>query len=88
MLKLEIKRRGSSSSLATVFRRVGFRTIVLNGEAITDGQLALGIAPGTNWHFEINGHEFFAKGSNFIPPGMSAVDCSSEGLEGRAHSML
>ncbi|KAI5236601.1 glycoside hydrolase family 2 protein, partial [Aureobasidium subglaciale] len=23
---------------------------------------------GNNWHFEINGHEFYAKGSNFIPP--------------------
>ena len=35
---------------------------------ISNMQLAQGIAPGNNWHFEINGHEFYAKGSNFIPP--------------------
>lgn len=35
---------------------------------ISDRQLAQGIAGGNNWHFEINGHEFYAKGSNFIPP--------------------
>ena len=35
---------------------------------ISDEQIAQGIAPGNNWHFEINGHEFYAKGSNFIPP--------------------
>jgi beta-mannosidase len=35
---------------------------------ISESQLAQGIAPGNNWHFEINGHEFYAKGSNFIPP--------------------
>jgi len=37
-------------------------------EPISAAQLAQGIAPGNNWHFEINGHEFYAKGSNFIPP--------------------
>jgi beta-mannosidase len=37
-------------------------------EPISDSQLALGIAPGNNWHFEVNGREFYAKGSNFIPP--------------------
>ncbi|KAH9815334.1 Beta-mannosidase A-like [Teratosphaeria destructans] len=54
--------------LASVTKRVGFRTIVLNETPISDEQLAQGIAPGNNWHFEINGHEFYAKGSNFIPP--------------------
>jgi beta-mannosidase len=56
------------SSLATVTKRLGFRTIVLNETPISKEQLAQGIAPGNNWHFEINGHEFYAKGSNFIPP--------------------
>lgn len=56
------------NSLATVTKRTGFRTIFLNQRNITDEQLAQGIAPGSNWHFEINGHEFYAKGSNFIPP--------------------
>lgn len=54
--------------LASVNKRVGFRTIVLNEGVITQKQLSQGIAPGNNWHFEINGHEFYAKGSNLIPP--------------------
>ncbi|KAK4995050.1 hypothetical protein LTR66_005059 [Elasticomyces elasticus] len=58
----------SNSSIATVTKRIGFRTIVLNEGVITQEQLSRGIAPGNNWHFEINGHEFYAKGSNFIPP--------------------
>ncbi|KAG6355782.1 hypothetical protein INS49_003748 [Diaporthe citri] len=58
----------SGSELASVNKRTGFRTIVLNLGEITQDQLDRGIAPGNNWHFEINGHEFYAKGSNFIPP--------------------
>ncbi|KAL1998178.1 hypothetical protein VTN02DRAFT_6714 [Thermoascus thermophilus] len=59
---------GQGKLLAAVTRRTGFRTIVLNRTPITDAQLRQGIAPGANWHFEINGHEFYAKGSNLIPP--------------------
>ncbi|KAJ5621146.1 hypothetical protein N7510_005130 [Penicillium lagena] len=55
-------------ALASVTKRTGFRTIFLNRSNITDAQLAQGIAPGANWHFEINGHEFYAKGANLIPP--------------------
>ncbi|KAK7735533.1 hypothetical protein SLS53_007446 [Cytospora paraplurivora] len=55
----------TGATLASVDKRTGFRTIVLNLGEITEEQLARGIAPG---HFEINGHEFYAKGSNFIPP--------------------
>lgn len=55
-------------TVASVEKRVGFRTIVLNEGPITQEQLSQGIAPGNNWHFEINGHEFYAKGSNLIPP--------------------
>ena len=58
----------SNNSIANVEKRVGFRTIVLNENPISQEQLAQGIAPGNNWHFEINGQEFYAKGSNFIPP--------------------
>ncbi|KAF7978646.1 hypothetical protein HWV62_45154 [Athelia sp. TMB] len=54
--------------LASVPKRVGFRTIVLNQNAVSPAQEALGIAPGANWHFEINGNELFAKGSNIVPP--------------------
>ncbi|KAF4634563.1 hypothetical protein G7Y89_g3535 [Cudoniella acicularis] len=57
-----------SRTLASITKRSGFRTIVLNMTPISDAQLSQGIAPGNNWHFEINGHEFYAKGSNFIPP--------------------
>lgn len=58
----------SGHTLATVERRVGFRTTVLNLSPISEEQLALGVAPGANWHFEINGNEFYAKGSNLVPP--------------------
>ncbi|KAK8096718.1 beta-mannosidase [Apiospora kogelbergensis] len=57
-----------NNTIASVTRRVGFRTIVLNGLPVLDGEIATGVAPGNHWHFEINGHAFFAKGSNFIPP--------------------
>lgn len=58
----------SNTTLASLTKRTGFRTIVLNEFPIIQAQLDQGIAPGNNWHFEINGHEFYAKGSNFIPP--------------------
>ncbi|KAJ5105712.1 hypothetical protein NUU61_003059 [Penicillium alfredii] len=54
--------------LVKVSKKSGFRTIFLNRSNITEAQRAQGIAPGANWHFEVNGHEFYAKGSNFIPP--------------------
>jgi beta-mannosidase len=60
--------RGYRMTTATIERRIGFRTIVLNQEPIRPDQLEKGVAPGSNWHFEINGREFYAKGSNFIPP--------------------
>lgn len=60
--------QNKNHNLASVTKRTGFRTIFLNRSNITDGQLAQGIAPGANWHFELNGHEFYAKGSNLIPP--------------------
>ncbi|KAL7784308.1 glycoside hydrolase family 2 protein [Trichoderma ceciliae] len=56
------------SKPATVTKRVGFRTIVLNLNAITAADKAKGVAPGASWKFEINGHELYAKGSNFVPP--------------------
>jgi beta-mannosidase len=58
----------SKTTLASVTKRTGFRTIVLNEFPLTQTQLDQGIAPGNNWHFEVNGYEFYAKGSNFIPP--------------------
>ncbi|GES64311.1 beta-mannosidase [Aspergillus terreus] len=55
-------------SLASVTKRTGFRTIFLNQRNITDTEIAQGVAPGAHWNFEVNGHEFYAKGSNLIPP--------------------
>lgn len=56
----------SNRTLGSATRRIGFRTIVLNEGEITPQQLSQGIAPGNNWHFEINGHEFYAKGSKYV----------------------
>jgi beta-mannosidase len=58
----------NNNTLASIQKRTGFRTIVLNEFPVTQAQLDQGIAPGNNWHFEVNGHVFYAKGSNFIPP--------------------
>lgn len=58
----------NNHSISTTTRRTGFRTIVLNEFPISQAQLNQGTAAGNNWHFEINGHAFYAKGSNFIPP--------------------
>lgn len=49
-------------------RRVGFRTILLSIGNVTSEQIARGYQPGNNWHFEVNGHEFYAKGANMVPP--------------------
>lgn len=65
-LQVDILSKGRA--LASVTKTVGFRTIVLNQEPVGAERRAKGIAPGANWHFEINGNEFYAKGSNFIPP--------------------
>lgn len=45
---------GSGAVLASVNKRTGFRTIVLNLGVITDEQLAQGIAPGNNCEFSTN----------------------------------
>lgn len=67
-LELSVLQNDGVYPITTIFKRVGFRTIVLNEEPIREDQLVKGVAPGNNWHFEINGHEFYAKGSNLIPP--------------------
>ena len=58
---------GSWNKPAKTTKRVGFRTIVLNLSTVTQAQEARGIAPGSNWHFEINGQEMYAKGANLVP---------------------
>ncbi|KXL49914.1 glycoside hydrolase family 2 protein [Acidomyces richmondensis BFW] len=59
---------GDKNEITAIERRVGFRTIVLNLNPVTEVQQSAGIAPGSNWHFEINGDEIYCKGSNFVPP--------------------
>lgn len=59
---------GKQKPALTSQRRVGFRTILLSTGNVTDEQIARGYQPGNNWQFEINGHEFYAKGANMIPP--------------------
>ena len=74
--------------LAQVTKRSGFRTIFLNQRNITDEQIAQGIAPGANWHFEVNGREFYAKGSNFIPPDAFWTRVSEEKMERLFHAVV
>ena len=48
--------------------RSGFRTIELLQTAYTDEEVATrGITPGDKWHFAINGHDFYTKGTSIIP---------------------
>ncbi|ORX40210.1 glycoside hydrolase superfamily [Kockovaella imperatae] len=58
---------GNPGVHASVTKQVGFRTIILNLQPISDQDIALGIRPGSNWHFEINGETFYAKGANLVP---------------------
>lgn len=58
----------NNKTLVTIPKRTGFRTVVLDQRPISDAEIALGIAPGNKWNFEINGHEIFCKGSNMVPP--------------------
>lgn len=46
----------------------GFRTIVLIQSPYTESEVkTLGITPGDNFHFEINGKAFYSSGTNIIP---------------------
>ncbi|CAI7606787.1 unnamed protein product [Penicillium pancosmium] len=68
LYKATIKILHGEKTVSEIHRRVGFRTVVLNLLPVTEEQQAQGIAPGSNFHFEVNGHEFYAKGSNLVPP--------------------
>jgi beta-mannosidase len=68
LFRVNVTANQGRNQVLSMTKRIGFRTIVLNQEPIRPDQLEKGIAPGANWHFEINGKEFYAKGSNFIPP--------------------
>lgn len=78
----------SDQKLASVTRRTGFRTIVLNEMPVTEEQVSQGIAPGNNWHFEINGCPFYAKGSNFIPPDVFWPRVTADSIRGLFNSVV
>jgi beta-mannosidase len=68
LYNLNIQIIDGTQVLGTVKKRIGFRTIVLDQMPISDAEISQGIAPGNKWNFEINGHEIYCKGSNFVPP--------------------
>lgn len=78
----------SNKVLATVQKNIGFRTIVLNQFPITIQQQFQGIAGGNAWHFEINGHEFFAKGSNFVPASAFWTNVTPDSVKTLFQSVL
>ncbi|KAI0030346.1 glycoside hydrolase [Vararia minispora EC-137] len=56
------------TSAPTFQTTVGFRTIRLAQTRYPDEEITTrGITPGDQWHFEINGHAFYALGTNIIP---------------------
>ncbi|TQV91793.1 beta-mannosidase precursor [Cordyceps javanica] len=67
-ITVSVSANGTGEPALVSRRRVGFRTIFLSTGNVTDEQIARGYQPGNNWHFQINGHEFYAKGANMIPP--------------------
>jgi beta-mannosidase len=57
----------SNTTVVTIKKRIGFRTIFNNQTPISQEQLNLGVAPGGNWHFEINGKYHFKSQSRREP---------------------
>lgn len=64
---LEMKSKGDMVDSVSFDTRTGFRTIQLVQRAYTQEEVARGITPGDNWHFNINGKPFYALGTNIIP---------------------
>ncbi|KAF9241801.1 glycoside hydrolase family 2 protein [Melanogaster broomeanus] len=59
---------GPSDVAITQTITTGFRTIELLQTAYSKEEMASrGITPGDQWHFEINGKEFYSMGTNIIP---------------------
>lgn len=48
-------------------RQMGFRTIVLNQEDVSDQEVDDGWAPGSKWQVEVNGQPLYIQGANYIP---------------------
>ncbi|KAK5996760.1 Beta-mannosidase A [Cladobotryum mycophilum] len=95
MVSVSVHTPGDKAAVLVSERRVGFRTILFNSANVTDEQIAKGTTPGNNWHFEINGHEFYAKGSNMIPPDAfwprvtdKRMNQMFDSVEAQNHNML
>ena len=59
----------SPSSQSVAFQtQTGFRTITLVQAPYTEEDIReRGITPGDQWHFNVNGKDFFSSGTNIIP---------------------
>ncbi|KAI0781895.1 glycoside hydrolase [Abortiporus biennis] len=64
-----IDSNSSSTSSSVSFEvQTGFRTIQLVQSAYSQKDVVeRGITPGDQWHFEVNGKEFYSLGTNIIP---------------------
>ncbi|KAI0733020.1 glycoside hydrolase superfamily [Fomitopsis betulina] len=59
---------GNANDEASFNVRSGFRTIELLQTPYSEEEIASrGITPGDQWHFAVNGQEFYTKGTNIIP---------------------
>ncbi|XWW98739.1 hypothetical protein V2A60_006741 [Cordyceps javanica] len=70
MYRIDLVVRGANNSSPVLksSRRFGFRTILLSTGTTSDEEVSSGKQPGTDWHFEINGHQFYVKGGSLVPP--------------------
>lgn len=67
-IKLSVRSLQSCKPLLKSSRRFGFRTILLSTGITGAAEVGQGKQPGNDWHFEVNGHQFYVKGANFVPP--------------------
>ncbi|KAG6810202.1 hypothetical protein H0H92_012914, partial [Tricholoma furcatifolium] len=59
--------KAPAADLVNFVTRTGFRTIELVQTAYSQQDIQQGIWPGDQWHFKINGNDFYASGTNIIP---------------------
>jgi beta-mannosidase len=81
-------KNAQNAKVATVTKHIGFRTIVLDQRPITTAEIAKGTANGSRWNFEINGHEIYCKGSNFVPPDAFWPRVTVEDIENLFESVV
>ncbi|KAK1231122.1 hypothetical protein PQX77_005767 [Marasmius sp. AFHP31] len=58
----------SNAGNVTFTMRTGFRTIRLVQAPVPEADVeGRGVQPGDQWHFEVNGREFYVMGTNLVP---------------------